>query len=321
MSKFRTNDPRLDGAESIWFSRQLEFIYADLLRIQYPELKARKLIPKGRNTNPASKFTTFRMADVQGALKIIQNYATDLPRVGVTAKEESTPVHSVGGSLFYSMQDIRAGAATGVSLENELAIGARGLTERTIENLSALGDSATGIQGFLNHANVPATAATTVSSATTWAAKQALNAGSTNGLLAGSQAIYNDLALTFQRMASVTKGVGAPNAFALPPAQYAILENTPFSQYSGRSILGEFLAAHPGVTVEPWYQCIGAGAGATDMMVAYKRDDGVVRLEIPMEFTMYPPQPEGLGFNVPFEARVGGVVMPRPLELDYTTGL
>ena len=84
---------------------------------------------------------------------------------------------------------------------------------------------------------------------------------------------------------------GMPNRLLLPPAVYGDIATRKVSDAGNISILEYLLknniAINQGVTLEiyPNRYGIGAGAGATDRMVAYRYDDGKIRFHLPIPLT------------------------------------
>ncbi len=100
----------LDAGESIFFARELEHIKSQEVEVEYPDLKARKLIPVSFEADPADETITYYMFDKVGMAKIIRDYSQDLPRVDVTGQKFSGEVRSLGASFGFSIQEIRAEA-------------------------------------------------------------------------------------------------------------------------------------------------------------------------------------------------------------------
>jgi hypothetical protein len=57
------------------------------------------------------------------------------------------------------------------------------------------------------------------------------------------------------------------------------------------------------------------------MGIVYDRNPEVVKLVIPQEFEIQPPQPRNLAFVVPCFARYGGVSWRYPVAACYATGI
>jgi len=65
-----------------------------------------------------------------------------------------------------------------------------------------------------------------------------------------------------------------------------------------------------------------AGTGATEQMVAYRRDPQVLKLHIPMPHRFLPVYQNGpLRWVVPGVFRLGGLDIRRPMEVRYVYGI
>ena len=76
---------RFDSTEqaSIFFARELDQVKAKTYDKQYPELSALTHFPITSEVNAGAETTTFYSYDIVGMAEIINNYATDLPRVDI----------------------------------------------------------------------------------------------------------------------------------------------------------------------------------------------------------------------------------------------
>lgn len=78
-------DMRFDSVEaaSVFFARELDQVKAKTYDKQYPELSALAYFPITSEVNEGAETTTYYSYDITGMAEIINNYATDLPRVDV----------------------------------------------------------------------------------------------------------------------------------------------------------------------------------------------------------------------------------------------
>jgi len=301
----------LDAAENIFFERQLEQVRNKTYDIKYAALKARMLIPVDNSVDPGAETVKYEQFDEVGQAKIINSYADDLPRVDIKAKEFRQPIKSIGVGFGYSTQELRAAKFAGKPLEARRATTTRRAVEQTIDRIAATGDAANGLLGLLNQPNALVFAVPNNAGGTSahWADK------SPDEILADLNGIVN-------LIVSTTKEIEQPDTLLLPVDQYTLISSTPRSANSDTTILKYFLTNNPFIhAVEPWAKLSGVGSGSTDRMVAYRRDPDALQLIISMEFTQYPPQPKGLAFEIPCEARCGGVQVYYPLSICYGDGI
>ncbi|MGH2510827.1 MAG: major capsid family protein, partial [Ktedonobacteraceae bacterium] len=111
----------LDAGETAFFARELEYIKSKSYDIEFPPLKAIKLIPVSTEAGAGAESITYQSFEETGLARIISSYADDFPRCDIRGKEFITPVKSIGASYGYSMQEIRAAMFVGRSLTQRQA--------------------------------------------------------------------------------------------------------------------------------------------------------------------------------------------------------
>jgi len=297
---------RLDAGETAAFARQLEYIYARTFDVRYAELKARRYIPVDNSVDPGAEFYTYRQWDQFGMAKLIANYADDLPRVDVLAKEYPAPIHSLGSSYGYSIQDLRRAAMAGSQLDSKRAMACRRANEQAVDEIAAFGDADAGLGGFTNHANVPIIGADNAP----WSSATPLE-------------IIADLNKLVNSIVTATLETFTPDTVILDTASFQIMNTTPMSTTgdADKTILRFWLDNNPYVrNVDQWVKLTDAGAGGVTRIVAYKRDPEVLELVIPQEFEQFPPQARNLAFVIPTHSRIGGVSVRYPLAMAYMDG-
>lgn len=306
----KVHSVNLDADESVFFLRQLEHIQTKLLEIEYPEYKARAILPIDTEADPADERITYRMYDKVGSAKLIRDYSRDLPRVDVLGKEYTAIVQSLGDSFGYSIQELRAARKTGYPLEARKANAAKEAALREENRLALFGDSDAGLVGFLAHPNatqllVPADG---TGGSTLWKDKT-------------PEQVLRDLNNVTTLAVDLTNGVEIPDTLLLPIAAYTLVSTKKLGIES-ETILSFFLKASPYVkNVETLVELKGAGNGGTNRAVCYKRDPMKLAMQIPQDFEMFPPQEKGLEFEVPCHSRFGGVIVYKPLSIVYADGI
>ena len=302
---------RLDANESIHFARQLEYVKSQAYDVKRPQLSALTLFPVDTSVPAGASTVTYRQYDQVGMAKVIANYADDLPRADVTAKEFTSPIRGVGISYGYSVQEIRASAFSGTSLDAKKMRAAQRGHEMKINQLAWSGDAASGVPGFLSNTNIPdyTVPADGTGSSKLWSTKTA-------------DLILRDMNGAVNAVYTTTKGVHKPNELWLPPAQYALISSTARSATSDTTILEFFLNANPFVErVVPVVELTGAGSGGVDVMIAAENMSDNYQLVIPMAFMQHAPQQQNLEFTVPCESRCGGVIIEYPLAFAVGEGI
>lgn len=295
---------RTDNGESLFFARELEAILARQHDVEYPELRARRFLPVSSEAGPGDETITYYQFDKVGMAKLVSDYADDLPRADVFGNKFSSPIESIAIAFGYSIQEVRASAKAGRSLQSMKAMAARRAHEEKVDEIAANGDANTGLGGMLNNANVPTGTVQTPNWATA-TADQIIES-------------MNEMVTT---MVNSTNGVETPDTILLPIDAFTIVNQRRIPD-TEITILQFFLRNNAFIrNVDHWYKLSGAGAGATDRAVCYRRDPTKLELHIPQEFETLPVQESNLEFKVPTHSRIGGVVIYKPLSLLYRDGL
>lgn len=299
-----------DENESIFFARELEHVKARSYDKKYPDLKARSLFPLEFEANEGAETITYEQHDQVGMAKIISNYADDLPRADVKGKEFTARVRTIASSYGYNYDEVKKAAMTGKPLAQRKANAAK-RAHMVLENkIAFFGDTTHNIQGFLSNPNLQevSIAADGTGSAKTFASKT-------------PDQILRDLHSMFTAIHSISKGQEVGDTLMLPLDQYNYIATTRVTD-TEKTILQFFLDSNPHCQEVVWVNELkGAGAGATDRMVAYRRDPEALTMEIPSEFKQLPVQEKGLEYKVPTHHRFGGVIVYYPLSVSYADGI
>ena len=300
---------RLDADETVFFSRQLEYVKAKTYDIKWPLLKARQLIPVSSEAGSGATSITYRQWSQVGIAKIVNSYAKDIPRADILAKEFISPVKSLADGYGYSIQDIRAAKQAGVPLEQRKADAARRGMAVAENQIAFLGNQETGLPGLLTNPNIQQYVIPNdgTGSSKLWANKTATQ-------------ILRDMTGMVTQIMTVTNGVEKPDTLLLPVNPYAFL-STQLIPNTAITLLDFWLKANLGIrNVEFLNELNGAGAGGTNRMLAYKKDPMYLTLEIPQDFEQFEPEVEGLEWKIACHQRIGGVLVYYPLAMCFADG-
>jgi len=301
----------LDEGESIFFARELEHIKAKTYDIKYPLLKARSLFMPDFTANAGAETITYEQFSQIGMAKIISNYADDLPRADVQGKEFTSKVRTIASSYGYNFDEVQAAKMGGKPLTNRKAMSAR-RADASLENFIAFfGDVEHNLQGFLSNPNVNVVVipADGTGATKTFSTKTPVQ-------------IVRDLASLPTAVHENTNGVETADMMLMPLAQYNLIFSTHFSAASDKTIGEWFLGSNPHIKAIDWVNELKeAGAGNTDLLIAYKRDSEHLSMEIPSDYKQLPVQMKGLEFIVPTHQRFGGVLIYYPLSVAKAEGI
>lgn len=324
---------RADASQTLFFARQLEYIYTQTFDIKYPQLRARDLVPTDTRVPSGAESFTYRSYEKKGLAKIVHNYGEDFPNADAVANEFQQKVVSVGASYQFSVQDMRAAAMAGVPLEAKKADAARWAIESLLEDLAATGDSS-GLTPMLGLANGFGILPTTKISPNTvfggfttgsWAAQLAAaeNAG---GITAATiSAIVGDVLAMWNNVFTVSKGIHKPNTLVLPVQAYGVAATTLRSPTFTNDTILDYLKAllqPQGVTeITYWGRLDTAGAASATRTLMYEKASDNEGLIISQEFEQFAPQPKGMLWVVPCHMRTGAVEVRYPKSVAYMDGL
>lgn len=301
----------LDAAGDIFFARQLEFIQSKVYEFEYPAFKAFEFIPINYDIPPGAEFVTSTGFQSVGRARVINSYADDLPEAGLLGIQLTNPVISIGSSYRYSHQEIRAARFANISLPMRQAEAARRANDQLINDLALAGDPATGMTGLINNPGVPTVTvpADGTGASTLWINKT-------------PEQILRDMNLVVNQIVVNSNGVEMPDTLLLPLAQYTLIASTPRSINSDTTILQYFLLNNPFIRTVSWIpQLAGAGVAASNVMIAFERNENKLAMQIAMPFTQYAPQERNLEFVVNCESRYGGVTVYYPLSMIIGEGI
>lgn len=308
------NAVRLDAAESVWFKRQLESVDRQQYDVQFPENKARQLIPTQQGIPDWARLYTWRMFTKVGRAKIIANKADDIPRADATGEEDSKIIKPVASSYGWDIFEIKAAAATGTPLDAMRAAACRHAVETEVDSVLALGSDLHNLEGLLSLSGTQTTTPGVKSG------------GGTTWVLGTAKEIQADIRAAINKVIEANKGAGGPQfrrfVIVIPEVQYGHIAQEQFSSASDTTILRWLLDNNPFIEdIVPWHLCTGAGALATDRMCVYPRNPIVVAGIVPMEFSTQEPEKRGLEYVIDGIATTGGVVCRYPFTVCYTDGI
>lgn len=303
--------PHMDANESAFFNRQLEAIEPTVYRTQFPALKARTLFPTV-SLGAGLEAITYREQTAHGQAKIIGQAVDDLPRVDLAQRETSQKVRHLGDSYGYDYFEIQKAMRAGIALESERATAAREAIERLIDQIAFFGDSDFDLPGLFTNTTIPSALVENdgTGSATTWADK------TPDQIIRDMNDLANGILVT-------TKGIEQPNTLLLPISQYSHIASTARSSTSDTTILQFFLLNNPHIQSVDWSLHLSAVASKSDrdVMLAYKKDPGAVKLHVPVDFRQLPVEKRGLRYEVDCVADIAGLFVYKPKAFAFGEGI
>ena len=301
---------KMDAGESMIFALQLQHMRAQILDRPYPELKARQLIPQQSESPAGAEEFAYIVADQVGMFELITNYSDDLPVTDVKGEKEVVDIAEFGGAVHYSVNDVERANMAGVPLTSRKMISNRDAAERKFERIGWLGDEKSGLYGMLTVPNATKeTASTKAAGGTTWA----------NNAIATE--VYADLVRPIIQQTEDTNEIERPNTYVLSLSDLEYANSVFFDDASGQSALARFKQNYPEVSINSSAYMKGAGAGDTNVILAFKNDPMKVAMETPLPYNLMAPQFRNLVTVINARLRTAGVVAYFPLSITIIEGL
>lgn len=305
----------LGDISSIAFERDLEVVIEKgAEREDYGPYKFGDgtLIPISDFRDPTVEEITYYEYDRLGFWKRISNYATDFGAVDVYARKRTYRVTPFGSSIRYNLQDIRRsqrlqanGRIGGIGLEQRKSNACYEAYTELLNEIFAFGDPVTGLPGMLTHPNVGRSHAT-----------YKLDSSST------PEQILFQLHSGSYNVVENSNMKAMPDTLILPLKKYHYCMTATISAGNDTKILEDFTKSNPYIkNVEPVLELAGAGTDGSDVMIYYSRNSDKIEAMIPQPIEFFPVDREGLDFFTPAHARIGGVHVHRPMEVNIVEGI
>lgn len=294
-----------------FLERQTSHIESQVWEVQYPDIIYPTLVPIDTSAHEWARSITYYSMDKTGAARWHNAGARDVPRADVAREQHETAVHMAAIGYVYNLEEINQARMLGLNLDASKAMAARRAYEELCEVVAISGDTGKGFEGLINNSNVSdASVPNGASTSPEWSTKTA------DEILADVNA-----AITGVWSGSLT--VELADTILLPLAQYALLFTKRLGdttmnvhEYIVRNNIYTAQTGKP-LTIRALRQLAGAGTGASDRMVAYRKSPEVLKMHIPMPLKFLAPQQVVFEFLVPGMFRLGGVDVRRPGAMRY----
>jgi len=309
---------RFDANEGLVFARQLEEIDPTRYEVIHKPLTKWKEVLPIKTFTPGTDRITYRLMDQTGNAVLSEpGNITDVPMADANASEFSNKIYAWVLGYFYTAQELRRAAVAGVPLPSEKVIAVERGYARRLQTTMFLGDSRIDLEGFINATGVTNTQAAAPASGSdrTWpggdktndeVAKDVTDAvsrirtrtfsefGESGIIIALSEARFNYLATT--RMASGTDTT----------IMQFILNNSASNGIAG------FVIVH---------DLIGQGTGASEMLIAYPKENRVLEANVAENILWMPMENRGLSFIFSSEMEFGGVTIRYAIAMEQVYGI
>lgn len=308
----------LDSGQVAFLLRELEVLDKQAYEELLPGLLGMTYVPPQPGVPEWAEVYTYKMFRKLGQAAVGSKDQNALPRAGLVMTPSSRRIEQFPLAYGWTVREIQQAAATGVPLDTLTLMAARSMAATAIDNFIAKGNVVNGpgdIEGILTLSGVHIETPTTKTGGLPW-----ITPGNTP-----DQAL-NDITFLTERLSTGLLQTATPgfNKFLLlcPTVQYAYIANTPRSTQSDTTILKFAIANNPWLeSIEPWWQCNGAGAEGADRIAIYPRNPLAVSAIVPQEFRPLSPQEKGLEIEVPASASCGGVIARYEVAQRYMDGV
>lgn len=252
---------------------QTSYIEQQVNEIVYPDIQYPQLIPVDTSAGEFAKSVTYYSADKYGEANWINGNSDDIPLAGTEMTKFQTPVYTAAIGYSFGWEEVNQAMLLGRNLQADDAAAARRAYEEMVDRVAILGDSRKGFQGLINNSSVNAASATNGDWGGTGTTSDHVLEDVNNALLAvGSSTLYTSIAdtllLSFGKMNFLaTTRLGDTERTLLS----FLRENNTYTAMTGRPL-----------TIRGVRGLETAGVGATERMIAYRRDPSVLKLHLPM---------------------------------------
>lgn len=281
----------------IFTARQLEYVRTKIYEEQMPQMNGLRLVPISSEAPEWAETVVERTFDTVGMAKVIANYADDLPRADVAAKERAVKVKDIGASYGFSVGELRTASAMGADLPTSKARAARRAIETKLNQIALVGDAEYGLNGFINHPNLGE-----VSLAGGWKA-------------ATAEKVLEEIETVINTVIMQSKGVHNPTHLVMSLTDYQTIGSKRLPDSNGKTVLQFLKEKYTGLTIEGIWELEKASArGDKNLVICYEKNKDNLSLELPKDFEQFPAQERNLELVVNCLARAGGVFLRYPLS-------
>lgn len=308
-----TSQYRNDEADlAVFLNRELESRDPRTFTDLYEGLQMRSLVPKIPGISVYDRQYAYEIWTTTGNAEFIGEHAGDLPRIEVGRREVALPMKPLGAEMGYSVLTLRGAMKGGIRFEEQTLKAASRAVMRKVDKVLAVGDTASGITGLFNDAEILSSYSVNPTGAYSGAANVL---ASLNALIATTRArvetvsMFHEDAPTFGKFHIV-----------LPPTEHTYIHQTPASANYPDTIYKVFMEQNAewcsGISSASYLATIHSGGKPRG--VCYPINDVALGAAIAdEEFVREAPQFKGLNVSVPMFTSTGGVCLRYKPAMSY----
>lgn len=286
-------------------------IETKIYRKRYPSYNYARVIPVVTEGHPWAIGTTFFSVDSAGEAKFLSGSGTDMPFNKSTRDQASHDFAMIGSGWEWTIEEVSQAAFYNIDLQATDAMGATDKLERKLNTIAFSGASEKNWTGFVNSTAVPR--ADVATPGTFWPAKTA-------------DQKLTDVNEVIGRVRTQTNEIEWADSLALPPDAFRAAATQRLGAGDGLMTVLEYIRKNNIYTAEtgqelniyPVRELATASQDGGGRMVAYRRDEDVVRFHLPMARTVLQPRMKSImGFEQGIIARTGGTEWRLPKAAAY----
>ncbi len=286
-------------------------IETKIYKKRYPTYNYAQVIPVVTQGNEWSIGTTFFSVDSAGEAKFLSGAGTDMPFNKTTKDMASHDFAMIGSGWEWTLEEINQAALYGIDLNSTDAMSATDKVERLLNAVAFTGSTEKNWTGFANSADVPR--ADVATPGTFWPAKTA-------------DQMLLDVNEVLSRVRTQTSEVEWADSLALPPVAFRAAATTRLGAGDGFITVLEYLKKNNIYTAEtdqplniyPVRELAAASQDGGGRMVAYRKDEDVVRFHLPMPRKVLGTRQKSImGYETGIIARTGGTEWRLPKAAAY----
>jgi hypothetical protein len=282
---------------------------------RYPTFNYGAHVPVVTEGNAWAIGTMFFTVDIAGEAKFISGAANDLPFSAATRDQAAHDYAMIGAGWEWNIEEVNQSALYGIPLSDVKAMGSSQSIERLLNGIAMVGHTEKNWTGLVNSTAISRVdvAATGTGSSTFWSAKT-------------NDQILQDINELLGSIRDNTAEVEWADSLRLPPEAFRLLNNRRLGAGDGVLNLLDYLRKNNVYTAEtgqqldiqPIRELATASQDGGGRMLAYRRDEEVLRFHLPMpRRVLQPRQKSIMGFEQGVIARTGGTEWRLPGAAAY----
>jgi len=287
----------------LFFARQLEYIFDEVLRKHLPPLNGFRLFEVDTRIPEGAESYTKTMYEYVGEAGFVNDYAADAPSSDVNARQMSYRCDEISTKYGYSVQDIAGAQMNGMSLDSEKGLAARRMIDEKHNRILWYGDTKRGLYGVTNFPRTPRVPL---------AVKIDSSASAAN--------IYAALQAFVDGVKNRTNQAERATRLILPTAEYNYIHGNNAGDGTDMTIAQKLLSNVKSLeTIEEANELAPDANDSRNpltrrLIIADNPGIKTWRYAMPRPFTQRPAQERNLAFVIPCHSRSGGCYSEYPFS-------